>query len=378
MNGENKKVLVFTAFADTAEYLYSYVSQYAKNKGLNAAMITGTVEGQSTIDGLHCDFNTVLTWFSPKSKERHLILNGKESPEIDILIGTDCISEGQNLQDCDYCINYDIHWNPVRIIQRYGRIDRIGSENKYIQLVNFWPDVSLDEYINLKQRVETRMKIVNITATPEEKVLSDEEKVDLEYRKAQLERLRTEVIDIEDVSTSVSITDLGLNEFKLDLLDYTKNNKVNMSVKNGLYAIARSTPNCPSGMVFVLKNSKMKANIKTQNRLHPFYLVYISDTGKIIYNYLNPKEVLTSLRYLCKGETEPLMSLCAAFNKETQDGYNMSKYSNLLNSAIKSIVEVKKETDIKSLFKAGGTHFGATEQIEGIDDFELVCFLVIK
>ena len=151
-----------------------------------------------------------------------------------------------------------------------------------------------------------------------------------------------------------------------------------MSVKNGLYAIARSTPNCPSGMVFVLKNSKMKANIKTQNRLHPFYLVYISDTGKIIYNYLNPKEVLTSLRYLCKGETEPLMSLCAAFNKETQDGYNMSKYSNLLNSAIKSIVEVKKETDIKSLFKAGGTHFGATEQIEGIDDFELVCFLVIK
>lgn len=378
LNGENKKVLVFTAFADTAEYLYSYVSQYAKSKGLNAAMITGTVEGQSTIDGLHCDFNTVLTWFSPKSKERHLILNGKDSPEIDILIGTDCISEGQNLQDCDYCINYDIHWNPVRIIQRYGRIDRIGSENKYIQLVNFWPDVSLDEYINLKQRVETRMKIVNITATPEEKVLSDEEKVDLEYRKAQLERLRTEVIDIEDVSTSVSITDLGLNEFKLDLLDYTKNNKVNMSVKNGLYAIARSTPDCPSGMVLVLKNTKMKANIKTQNRLHPFYLVYISDTGKIIYNYLNPKEVLTSLRYLCKGETEPLLSLCAAFNKETQDGYNMSKYSNLLNSAIKSIVEVKKETDIKSLFKAGGTHFGATEKIEGIDDFELVCFLVIK
>lgn len=378
LNGENKKILIFTAFADTAEYLYEYVSQYAIRKGLNAAMITGTVEGRSTIADLHCDFNTILTWFSPKSKERHLILNGKNAPEIDILIGTDCISEGQNLQDCDYCVNYDIHWNPVRIIQRYGRIDRIGSENKYIQLVNFWPDVSLDEYINLKQRVETRMKIVNITATPEEKVLSDEEKIDLEYRKAQLERLRTEVIDIEDVSTSVSITDFGLNEFKLDLLDYTKNNKINASVKSGLYAIAHSTQECPPGMILVLKNTKMKANIKTQNRLHPFYLVYISERGKIVYNYLNPKEVLSTLRSLCKGEKTPILSLCSAFNKETQNGYNMSKYYNLLNSAVKSIVEVKKETDINSLFRAGGTHLGAKEKIEGIDDFELVCFLVVR
>ena len=377
-NGDNKKILIFTAFADTAEYLYEYVSQYAKRIGLNAAMITGMVEGRSTITDLHCDFNTILTWFSPKSKERHLILNGKNAPEIDILIGTDCISEGQNLQDCDFCINYDIHWNPVRIIQRYGRIDRIGSENRYVQLVNFWPDVSLDEYINLKQRVETKMKIVNIAATPEEKVLSNEEKIDLEYRKAQLERLRTEVIDIEDVSTSVSITDLGLNEFKLDLLDYTKNNKINASVKNGLYAVARSTTDYPPGMILILKNTKMKANIKTQNRLHPFYLVYISERGNILYNYLNPKEVLSTLRFLCKGETEPILSLCSTFNKETQNGYNMSKYSNLLNSAVKSIVEVKKETDINSLFRAGGTHFGAKEKIEGIDDFELVCFLVIK
>ena len=266
----------------------------------------------------------------------------------------------------------------MRIIQRYGRIDRIGSENKYIQLVNFWPDVSLDEYINLKQRVETRMKIVNITATPEEKVLSDEEKIDLEYRKAQLERLRTEVIDIEDVSTSVSITDFGLNEFKLDLLDYTKNNKINASVKSGLYAIAHSTQECPPGMILVLKNTKMKANIKTQNRLHPFYLVYISERGKIVYNYLNPKEVLSTLRSLCKGEKTPILSLCSAFNKETQNGYNMSKYYNLLNSAVKSIVEVKKETDINSLFRAGGTHLGAKEKIEGIDDFELVCFLVVR
>ena len=378
LNGKNKKVLIFTAFADTAEYLYENVSQYAKNKGLNAAMISGTIEGRSTIEGLHCDFNNILTWFSPKSKERHLILNGKTAPEIDILIGTDCISEGQNLQDCDYCINYDIHWNPVRIIQRYGRVDRIGSENKYIQLVNFWPDVSLDEYINLKQRVETRMKIVNITATPEEKVLSDEEKIDLEYRKSQLERLRTEVIDIEDVSTSVSITDLGFNEFKLDLLDYTKNNKISAVVKNGLYAVVNSTFECPPGMILVLKNTKIKSNIKTQNRIHPFYLVYISDAGKIVYNYLNSKEILSILRALCKGETAPVLSSCAAFNRETRNGNNMGKYLSLVNSAVKSIVDIKKEADIKSLFRAGGTHFGVKEKIEGMDDFELICFLVVK
>lgn len=378
INAGNKKILVFTAFADTAEYLYEYVSRYARRKGLNAAMITGTVEGRSTIDGLHCDFNSILTWFSPKSKERHLIVSDKNAPEIDILIGTDCISEGQNLQDCDCCVNYDIHWNPVRIIQRYGRIDRIGSENQYIQLVNFWPDVSLDEYINLKQKVETRMKIVNITATPEEHVLSDEEKVDLEYRRAQLEKLRTEVIDIEDVSSNVSITDLGLNEFKLDLLDYTKNNKIGTTAQTGLYAVARSTPQCPPGMVLVLKNTSMRANIKTQNRLHPFYLVYISDLGNIVFNYLNAKDILATMRSLCKGQSKPIPALYSRFDLETHNGKNMSRYFGLLTSAIKSIVEVKKETAVAGLFKAGGTHFNTKETIEGIDDFELVCFLVIK
>lgn len=378
INNDNKKVLIFTAFADTAEYLYQHISKYAVQNRLNAAMVTGTTDGCSTISNMECNYNAILTWFSPKSKDRQLILKGEEAPEIDILIGTDCISEGQNLQDCDYCINYDIHWNPVRIIQRYGRIDRIGSENKYIQLVNFWPDVSLDEYINLKQKVETRMKIVNITSTPEEHVLSNEERIDLEYRKSQLERLRSEVIDMEDVSTSVSITDLGLNEFKLDLLDYAKNNKAKLTSTGGLYAVTSSTRECPPGMLFVLKNNKIKSNIKNQNRIHPFYLVYISDQGKVIYNYLNPKDVLKVMRFLCKGESEPLVELCSEFNRETQNGNDMKKYYSLLESSVDSIVNVKKEADINSLFKTGGTHFGTNERIQGIDDFELVCFLVIK
>lgn len=379
INPDNHKFLIFTAFADTAEYLYKHVSEYAKKLGLNTAVITGTGDGKSTIGGLKCDFNTLLTCFSPVSKERHVLTDPiAKNAEIDILIGTDCISEGQNLQDCDYCINYDIHWNPVRIIQRYGRIDRIGSTNSRIQLVNFWPDVSLDEYINLKQKIETRMKIVNITATPEEKVLSNEEIIDLKYRKDQLERLKTEVIDIEDVSTSVSITDLGLNDFKLDLLDYTKNQKYLPRIKTGIHAVVPATAECPAGMILVLKNIASRAKIKSQNRLHPYYLVYIGQNGKIIHNHLDSKDVLTALRGLCKGKSTANSIVCDMFNHETQDGKNMSKYYNLLVDSIKSIIEVKKEADINSLFKAGGTSFNNKDSFEGLDDFELICFVVVK
>ena len=222
INPSNKKVLVFSAFADTADYLYENVSEYIKKKhGLNTAMISGTVEGKSTIKGLKGTLNNILTCFSPISKNRDLLMPGSTN-EIDILIGTDCISEGQNLQDCDYLVNYDIHWNPVRIIQRFGRIDRIGSKNAEIQLVNFWPDMTLDEYINLKSRVETRMKISIMTSTGDDDLINAEEKGDLEYRRQQLQKLQEEVVDIEEMSSGISIMDLGLNEFRLDLLDYIK------------------------------------------------------------------------------------------------------------------------------------------------------------
>ena len=378
INGHNKKILIFSAFADTAEYLYDNISKFSIDNGLNAAMVTGTISGRSTIKGLDCDFNTVLTCFSPISKERKALeFKGiKATADIDILIGTDCISEGQNLQDCDFCINYDIHWNPVRIIQRYGRIDRIGSSNEYIQLVNFWPDVSLDEYINLKQRVETRMKIVNITATPEEKVLSEEEKIDLEYRKTQLERLKQEVVDVEDMSTGVSITDLGLNEFRLDLIEFTKEHKYSEKCKSGLYAVINSKENYAPGMILVLKNISSKTTIKNQNRLHPFYLVYISEKGKISIGYQKPKDVLTAIRNLCKGVNKPNYSACTSFNDETENGRNMKKYTGLLLEAIRSIASEKEKADTMSLFKSGGTNFN--EKVESLDNFELICFLVVK
>lgn len=377
INQGNKKIIIFTAFADTAQYLFDNVSEYVKeNFGLNTAMVSGSVEGRTTVPKLKSDLNTVLTCFSPISKDKHLLMPNDKT-EIDFLIATDCISEGQNLQDCDYLINYDIHWNPVRIIQRFGRIDRIGSKNAFIQLVNFWPDVTLDEYIDLKAKVETRMKIVDMTATGDDNLLSDEEKTDLEYRKAQLKRLQEEVVDIEDMSTGISIMDLGLNEFRMDLLEYIKNHPDIDKAPFGLHSVAAASEETPAGVIYVLKNRSNSVNIDNQNRLHPFYMVYISNDGEVICDHLSPKQMLDKMRFLCKGKTEPIPELYRQFNKETRDGRNMSEFSKLLGDAIASIIEVKEESDIDS-FLGGGQMSFLTNEIKGLDDFELICFLVVR
>ena len=377
INEGNKKIIIFTAFADTAQYLFDNVGKYVKeNFGLNTAMVSGSVEGRTTVPRLKSDLNTVLTCFSPISKDKHLLMPN-DNTEIDFLIATDCISEGQNLQDCDYLINYDIHWNPVRIIQRFGRIDRIGSKNAFIQLVNFWPDVTLDEYIDLKAKVETRMKIVDMTATGDDNLLSDEEKTDLEYRKVQLKRLQEEVVDIEDMSTGISIMDLGLNEFRMDLLEYIKNHPDIDKAPFGLHSVAAASEETPAGVIYVLKNRSNSVNIDNQNRLHPFYMVYISNEGEVICDHLSPKQMLDKMRFLCKGKTEPIPELYRQFNKETRDGKNMAVFSKLLGDAIASIIEVKEESDIDS-FLGGGQMSFLTNEIKGLDDFELICFLVVR
>ena len=377
INHGNKKIIIFTAFSDTADYLFANVSRFAKeNFGLETAEITGTVDGKTTIPKLRADLNTVLTCFSPVSKGKSVLLPGS-TDELDILIATDCISEGQNLQDCDYLINYDIHWNPVRIIQRFGRIDRIGSKNERIQLVNFWPDMDLDEYINLKARVETRMKISVMTSTGDDDLINEEEKGDLEYRRAQLKRLQEEVVDIEDMSSSISIMDLGLNEFRLDLLEYIKKHEEIETAPKGLHAVVEHTPETPAGVIFILKNINDSVNIDNRNRIHPFYMVYIGDNGEIVCDYLNPKKLLDTMRILCRGKSEPSAELCRAFNEETDDGCNMREVSELLSEAINSIIDIKEESDIDSLFKQGGTS-ALLNAVSGLDDFELVCFLVVK
>ena len=377
INPGNKKVIIFTAFSDTAGYLYEHVSEYMKNRyGLDTAVITGAIDGKTTAKGLKPTLNNVLTCFSPISKDKAVLLPNNPT-EIDVLIATDCISEGQNLQDCDYLINYDIHWNPVRIIQRFGRIDRIGSRNAYIQLVNFWPNMTLDDYINLKSRVETRMKITVMTATGDDDLINAEEKGDLEYRKQQLKRLQEEVVDLEDMSTGISIMDLGLNEFRLDLLAYIKNHGDLEKTPRGLHAVVPKTEGCPEGVIFVLKNVNNSVNIDNQNRIHPFYMVYISTEGEIVCDYLNPKGLLDDVRLLCRGKSEPIKALCAQFNRETDDGRNMSEMSELLSMAIDSIIDAKADNDIDSLFKSGGTS-ALMSAVSGLDDFELICFFVVK
>ena len=377
INSGNKKVLIFSAFSDTAEYLYEHVSTYVKKKyGLNTAVITGSIDGKTTIRGFKASLNNVLTCFSPISKGKDLLMP-ESNVDIDILIATDCISEGQNLQDCDYLVNYDIHWNPVRIIQRFGRIDRIGSKNQYIQLVNFWPDMDLDEYINLKSRVETRMKISIMTSTGDDDLINPEEKGDLEYRKQQLKRLQEEVVDIEDMSSGISIMDLGLNEFRLDLLEYVKTHPDLEKKPKGLHAVVPATEDLPEGVIFVLRNINNSVNIDNQNRIHPFYMVYIGIDGGVICDYLNPKKMLDDIRLLCRGKNEPIKNLCQQFNEETDDGRDMVEMSELLSEAIESIINSKEESDIDSLFSAGGTS-ALMSAVSGLDDFELICFLVIK
>ena len=377
INRSNKKVLIFTAFADTANYLYEQLSGRILNDcGLYTALITGSTEGKCTLPKLKCTFNDILTYFSPLSKDRDAI-HPNDTREIDVLIATDCISEGQNLQDCDYLINYDIHWNPVRIIQRFGRIDRIGSKNDVIQLVNYWPDMELDDYIKLKGRVESRMKATVITSTGDDNLLSANEKGDLEYRRNQLKKLQNEVVDIEDMDTGVNIMDLGLNEFRLDLLANLKEHPNMDLTPFGMSAVVSASELVEPGVMYVLKNKNNGVNIDRSNLLHPFYMVYLSHTGTVICDHLSPKKLLDKMRYACKDKTEPDKILCKQFNKETRDGKNMRHYSDLLQSAIESIITVKEESDIDSLFSVGETS-ALTYNIKGLDDFELICFLVIK
>ena len=298
--------------------------------------------------------------------------------ELDILIGTDCISEGQNLQDCDYLVNYDIHWNPVRIIQRFGRIDRIGSPNDQIQLVNYWPDISLDEYIDLKERVENRMMIADVTATGDDNVLTAKSS-EIAYRKEQLKRLQDEVIELEDVKTGVSITDLGLNDFRMDLLNYVKDNGDLEHIPNGLHAVASADREIglPPGVIFALRNIHDSVNINQQNRLHPYYLVYISNEGEIVADHTEVKRLLDLVRTSCKGRTEPIPEACVLFNERTDDGRKMDQQSALLSSAIRSMIDVKEEKDLDSLF-TGGRTTALMNTIAGLDDFELIAFLVIE
>lgn len=392
INPENRKVVIFTAFADTAKYLYKHLSEEFANEGIYSAIVTGSGDNHSTLPIPKelrrtikmTDINTVLTLFSPISKECSKVYP-EVNEHIDILIATDCISEGQNLQDCDYLINYDIHWNPVRIIQRFGRIDRIGSQNNYIKLVNFWPTKDLDEYINLQQRVKGRMVLLDVSATGEENVIENnpsKEMKDLEYRKKQLKKLQNEVVDLEDISGAISITDLTFNDFKIELMEYMKTNRKALDeAPNGMYAVAKIDESINDivkpGVIFTLRQVKGKEQSKEQNPLFPYYMVYITDDGEVQLSFLHAKKILDYYKKLCSGKDQVLKELVEEFNKETNDGRKMEHYSDLLEASIENLIGKKQDIGVASLFSKGGTTMQRS-LFDGIEDFELITFLVLK
>lgn len=386
INDGNQKIIVFTAFTDTANYLYEHIANWAKDTlGIYAAQITGSGTNKTTMPGMGSNFDSLLSAFSPISKERSKI-DERATDQIDLLIATDCISEGQNLQDCDYLINYDIHWNPVRIIQRFGRIDRLGSQNKVIQLVNFWPNMELDEYINLEARVSGRMVLLDISATGEENVIEQDytgKMNDLEYRRKQLQQLQEKVVDLEDVSGGVSITDLTLNDFRMDLSAFIKEHLGELEQSpTGLFAATIMDPalqedELKPGVIFCLKNIGKPVADEEGYALAPYYLTYVTDDGEVKFTFTQSKKILDILKKQGLGNRKPDAVAIERMNAITRNGKDMSHYRLLLEAAVSSIVGKSEEKGVESLFSRGGTNL-TKESFQGMEDFEVISYITVS
>jgi len=380
LNDDNKKVIVFTAFADTATYLYKELSEWIlKEYGLYAALIKGSGTNKTNFPGIERkEMNELLTHFSPFSKERHKTFPHAKG-EIDLLIATDCISEGQNLQDCDFLVNYDIHWNPVRIIQRFGRIDRLGSKNEQIQLVNFWPNMELNKYINLESRVKGKMVLLDISATGEENLIEmneNDEMTDLEYRRKQLEQLQSTVLDLEDIQGGITITDTNMNDFRMDIMEYEKNHLVDLqNIPLGIHTVVKTdNEEIPPGTIFCMRSSVQQ---KGQSLLAPYYLVYMGEGGEPVLGYMQGKRCLDYLKKLCQGKTEVLAELAQNLKKETKNYANMKAYSSAFQLAIESVIGKSQEVGAASFFSTELVSLNA-EGVTSQSDFDIVAFVVVK
>lgn len=386
INVGNRKILIFTAFADTAEYLHENIADWAMAEhGLHSAIVTGgSARNKTNLKGLRTDFGSVLSAFSPISKERGKI-DADLTTEIDILIATDCISEGQNLQDCDYVVNYDIHWNPVRIIQRFGRIDRLGSHNDTIQLVNFWPNMELDEYINLEARVSGRMVLLDISATGEENVIEESQRDhmnDLAYRKRQFEALQEQVIDIEDLGGGISITDLTLGDFKMDLSNYLKHHQDELAtLPPGAFSVLTDDElledsDIKPGAFFCLRSENTKVTLDSTYALGPHFLVFVGQDGEVVLNFTQTRRILDLVKKLSLGRSQPDTQTHQRLADQTQGGADMAHYRTLLGRAVSAISGKAEERGVESLFHPGGTAMSGDSH-RGIDDFEVVAYLAV-
>ena len=383
INSNNKKIIIFTAFADTANYLYDNIAEWAATElKLYSALVTGSSDNKTTMPNIRKDLLSIITNFSPISKERNK-LEDDFNTEIDILIATDCIAEGQNLQDCDYLINYDIHWNPVRIIQRFGRIDRLGSQNTAIQLVNFWPNIELDEYINLESRVSGRMVLLDISATGEENIIEEDhgKMKDLEYRRKQLQKLQTEAVDLDELESGISITDLTLNDFRMELSDYLEKTATALdAIPLGAYATIdinnHLADNITSGVIFLLENTGKQLLTAKNYALAPYYLIYVADDGSIVISHDQTKKLLDTLKKITKYNKCINDNAINIFAQSTNAGTDMSHYQRLLAVAVQSITGAAAEQGVASLFSPGGTTIDQ-HSFKAIDDFEVISYLIL-
>lgn len=368
-NPGNRKVLIFTAFADTARYLYAELTPHLLKHNVTVAMVTGSDKPKVSNKAIDACFNGVLSAFSPKSKVKHEV---PASEQVDVLIGTDCISEGQNLQDCDCVINYDIQWNPVSLIQRFGRIDRIGSKNTQIKMINFFPALELNEYLSLEKRVKSKMHGVNIVSSGNENDLEPEMN-DISFRTRQLERLKDEVIDIDEASENISLTDLNLNEYLFELAYFIKHTPEITKNPRGIYSI---TPGDQAGVLFCFKHRNDEEKPKSDSSLYPYYLIYMDNDGQVHYGNRQAREVLNLYRKLCYEQSETHPELIEGFLERTNNVKEMSFYSNILTRAIESIQGVEEEAAETSIFDFGGFNNAFADETQ--DDFELISFLVVE
>ena len=377
----NRKLLVFTTFKDTAEYLYENLSDLAAELNLNMAMVSG--DGTRT-ESRPNNFNTILTNFAPRARGR--AEDGGD--EIDLLIATDCISEGQNLQDCDTVLNYDIHWNPVRIIQRFGRIDRIGSRNKSVRMINYWPTEDMEVYLRLQSRVEARMALADAAATgtddPLDESAYEQAQMELIFRDQQLKQLREEVLDFDDLSDGVVLSDFTLDYFFTQLLRYLENNRRELeATPNGVYAVTHDEDHpTETGIIFFLRQLNASTDIqrKAASPIHPFYAVYIRNSGDIRYGCANARQVLDLFESAVVGKSKTQPELCLQFDTETKNGENMALYNGLLKAVIAHISRMHTTTQTRNLRRGGPRDFKLTPRSEAprdASDFELVTWLII-
>ena len=377
-----RKVLVFTAFADTASYLYEHIHAWAKEKwGLESGLVVGSGQNRATFG--RSEFNEILFHFSPVSKGRARMSSLAQDGEISVLIATDCISEGQNLQDCGVVVNYDIHWNPVRLIQRFGRVDRLGSLHDTIQMVNFWPTSDLNQYINLKGRVEARMALVDVAGTNQDNILGDAAREliekDLNFRDEQLKRLQNETLDMDEMDGGVSLSDFTLDDFLGDLSEFWEKRRAEIEgAPNGIFAVAPGSETAPAGIVFCLKRrGQVQKNRAGAARFEPYYLVYIREDGEIELSYTDDKRLLSLLREVCVGHKTPLLELCRAFEAETEAGENLGEVWSLLQKVVAHIGNKGQQIALKSLAK-GGLLRAKSSEADSEDEWDLMTWFVIR